>query len=166
MKFFFLPWLLILRGLCVPMTALAQSSYEPYYFTKFAGSTGVPGSDDGAANGGAQFHDPYGVAIDNAAGIVYVADSHNHTIRKITPDGAVSTLAGLAGNVGSGDGTGSAARFNIPSGVAVDSAGNVYVADRGNHTIRNITPDGVVSTSGRFGGQRRQRRWHRQRRAV
>src|SRR5439155_7430643 len=86
-----------------------------------------------------------------SSGNVYVADSnnhwiHNHTIRKITPAGVVTTLAGLAETVGSDDGTGSAARFNGPSGVATDSSGNVYVADRGNHTIRKITPAGVVTT--------------------
>ena len=62
-------------------------------------------------------------------GNVYVADTSNHTIRKITPAGVVTTLAGSAGSSGSADGTGSAARFYYPSGVAVDSAGNVYVAD-------------------------------------
>ena len=87
----------------------------------------------------------FGVAVDSA-GNVYVADTDNHTIRKITPAGVVSTLAGLAGSLGSADGTGSAARFYHPGGVAVDSGGNVYVADTDNHTIRKITPAGVVST--------------------
>jgi hypothetical protein len=85
------------------------------------------------------------VAVDSA-GNVYVADTNNDTIRKITPSGIVSTFAGLAGSNGSDDGTGSAARFNYPTGVAVDSVGNVYVADTNNHTIRKITPSRVVST--------------------
>ena len=85
------------------------------------------------------------MAVDGA-GNVYVADTANHTIRQITPGGVVSTLAGLAGVSGSANGTGAAAQFNQPQGVAVDSAGNVYVADTGNHTIRQITPGGVVST--------------------
>ena len=75
-----------------------------------------------------------------------MADQFNHTIRKITPAGVVSTLAGLAGTVGSTDGTGSAARFFYPEGIGVDSAGTVYVADQFNHTIRKITPAGEVST--------------------
>ena len=79
------------------------------------------------------------VAADHA-GNVYVADSDWETIRKITPDGTVSTLAGNAGNAGSADGTGSAAGFFSPNGVTTDSAGNVYVADSGNSTIRKITP--------------------------
>ena len=143
------------------------------------------------------------------------------TIRKITSGGVVSTLAGLAGNPGSADGTGSAARFNFPAGVAVDSAGNVYVADyvnshhsqdhlwrggdyagwfsgrfwqrrwhrercailrshgvavdsagnvyvadSGNHTIRKITSGGSGDYAGWFSGQSGQRRWHRERCAI
>ena len=93
----------------------------------------------------AGFNLPGGIAVDSA-GNVYVADTANHTIRKITPAGVVSTLAGLKGSQGSADGAGSAARFNLPYGVAVDAAGNVYVADTGNSTIRTITPAGVVAT--------------------
>jgi hypothetical protein len=102
------------------------------------GSTGGPGDV-------AQFNGPSGVAADGA-GNVYVADRGNNTIRKVTSDGFVTTLAGTAGQVGSADGTGSAARFNAPNSVAVDGAGNVYVADSGNDTIRKITPGGVVTT--------------------
>jgi hypothetical protein len=68
-----------------------------------------------------------------------VADTYNHTIRKVTPAGVVTTLAGLAGTYGSADDTGSVARFNYPWGVAVDDLGNVYVADTSNYTIRKIT---------------------------
>ena len=115
-----------------------------YTFTTLAGLAGNPGSNDDTGNA-ARFSYPSGVAVDNA-GTVYVADYNNHTLRKVTPGGVVTTLAGLAGNPGSNDATGSAARFNNPSDVAVDSAGNVYVADTGNHTIRKVTSAGVVTT--------------------
>jgi hypothetical protein len=124
------------------VTALPQTNYsEAYTFTTIAGYPGF-GSADGAD---AQFNYPTGVAVDGA-GNVYVADTDNDTIRKITPAGLASTLAGLAGNVGDSDGTGSAAQFNYPSGVAVDANTNLYVADTYNFTIRMITPAGAVST--------------------
>jgi hypothetical protein len=177
--------------------SLAQSNYEPYAFTTLAGgggySTNVAGSAArisfplavavdsagnvyvadsgnnsisqvtsagtvttlagrpgtfGSANGPgstARFNQPSGVALDGA-GNIYVGDTLNHTIRKVTPAGVVTTLAGQAGSAGSANGTGSAARFNQPWGVAVDNAGNVYVGDSWNHTIRKVTPAGVVTT--------------------
>lgn len=131
----------------VGLTALgaqAQSTYERYRFTTFSGNPPSFGSADGTGSA-ARFAYPAGVAVD-AAGNIYVADSNNHTIRKITPAGLVSTLAGSAGNSGSADGTGSAARFSYPVGVAVDPAGNIYVADANNYMIRKITSAGVVST--------------------
>jgi hypothetical protein len=84
-----------------------------------------------------------GVAVDSA-GNVFVADWDNSTIRKVTPAGVVTTLAGSAGSYGSADGTGSAARFYYPEGVAVDTNGNVFVADRDNHTIRKVDPDPLL----------------------
>jgi NHL repeat len=79
---------------------------------------------------------------------VYVADAYNDTIRKITTAGLVSTLAGVAGAIGIADGQGAAARFNTPNALAVDSANNVYVADSENYTVREITPEGMVTTLG------------------
>jgi TolB-like protein len=109
-----------------------------------AGQASKPGNDDGPAQS-ARFRFPTGIALDQA-GNIYVADYGNHTIRKIAPDGKVSTFAGSAGEPGSADGTGAAARFNQVHGLAADGAGNVYAADFGNHTIRKITPHGVVTT--------------------
>ena len=111
--------------------------------TTLAGTAGSPGGADGIG-AAASFSFPCGVAADGA-GNVFVADLL-HTIRRITPAGAVTTLAGTPGLSGSADGTGATARFNNPYGVAVDKAGNVFVADSGNNTIRKITALGVVST--------------------
>jgi sugar lactone lactonase YvrE len=112
--------------------------------TTFAGSAGQRGSSDGTGSD-ARFNNPNGVAADGR-GNIYVADSDNNTIRKITPGGMVTTLAGSAGQEGSNDGTGSDARFYHPYGLTVDGSGNVYVADTYNYTIRKITPGGVVTT--------------------
>lgn len=109
-----------------------------------AGKAGFFGSTDGKGED-ARFEVPGYVAV-NGSGEVYVSDGSNHTIRKITPDGIVSTLAGTAGVGGSEDGFGAVARFYFPAGIATDNAGNVYVADSGTMTIRKITTFGVVST--------------------
>jgi DNA-binding beta-propeller fold protein YncE len=108
-----------------------------------AGRAGVPGSADGVG-GFARFGSPQAVAVDTA-GNVFVADG-NHTVRKIAPDRTVTTIAGTAGAAGSLDGIGPAARFNLPSGIAVDTAGFVYVSDAANNTIRQISPTGKVVT--------------------
>ncbi len=128
----------------VPVALFGQVNYStPYTFTTLAGQPSM-GSADGTGSA-ARFASPFGVAVDGA-GNVYVADTGNNTIRKVTPAGVVTTLAGLMGSPGSADGTGSAARFSGPSGVAVDSAGNVFVADLWNCAVRKVTPAGVVTT--------------------
>jgi len=110
----------------------------------FAGQTGNSGNADGAGSH-AQFNHPFAIAVDNADNL-YVSDSANHTIRKISPGGLVSTVAGLPGYAGSTDGQGDAARFWNPQGLAVDGKGNIFVADTGNSTVRKITPSGEVTT--------------------
>lgn len=114
--------------------------------TTLAGGSGGQGggSMDGAGTA-AGFYHPDGLVTD-AAGNIYVADTGNNTIRKITPAGVVTTLAGVAGSSGSTDGLGTAARFNRPTGLAMDVPGNLYVADASNHTIRKITLAGQVTT--------------------
>src|SRR5712675_1171564 len=130
---FLLPALIVGLNFLLAGSLGAQSVYTPYTFTTLAGQASI-GSADGTGSA-ARFSQPSGVATDSS-GNVYVADSYNHTIRKITPAGVVTTLAGLAGITGSADGTGSAARFSHPWGMATDSSGNVYVADSFNDTIR------------------------------
>ncbi len=118
-----------------------------------AGKPAETGSADGPRTQ-ARFNRPRGVAL-TAEGTVYVADSDNHVIRKITTDGVVSTIAGVAGHPGSSDGTGNLVQFNLPVALVLDRQGNLFVADAGNSTIRKITPGGVVSTlagkAGSFG---------------
>lgn len=107
-----------------------------------AGS-GAAGSSDGSG-AAASFNAPKGIAVDSQ-GVIYVADTGNHKIRKVTPLGAVTTLAG-SGTQGSANGTGTAATFDTPVGIVVDASGNVYVSEWGNDAIRRISGAGVVST--------------------
>lgn len=110
--------------------------------TTFAGS-GFEGSADGIGTS-AEFNAPLGVAIDGENN-VYVTDVLNHKIRKITPNGTVTTFAG-SGQQGDVDGIGTSAEFNKPDELAIDYLGNIYVVDSGNYKIRKISPDGTVTT--------------------
>jgi sugar lactone lactonase YvrE len=109
-----------------------------------AGTAGISGGADGTG-AAAQFNHPSGVAVD-AAGTIYVADAVNHTLRRVTAAGVVTTLAGSAGTSGATDGTGNAARFNYPVGVRVDASGTIFVADNGNSAIRRVSASGAVTT--------------------
>lgn len=142
-------------SLCVAIGALLLSmivlGQQPtYVVTTLAGSPGNLGGSDGT-NGDARFFSPYALAAEGA-GNLYVTDYSAHTVRRLSPSGSnwiVKTTAGLYRSSGSSDGTNQNARFNYPSGIAVDAAGNVYIADRGNHTVRHLVQIGtnwVVNT--------------------
>lgn len=108
---------------------------------------GVPdqtGSADGTG-ASALFNYPRGLAVD-AADNIYVADTGNHTIRRVTPQGQVSTIAGSPGVAGRVDGTGASAQFSRPSGLVVDASATLLVVDSGNGAIRSISPGGLVTT--------------------
>ena len=131
------------------LTILALLTATPalYGFGIFApvsGENGESGHQDGTG-GGARFNDPMGLARD-AQGNLFICDARNHVIRKISPGGVVSTLAGKPGVDGAVDGKGEAARFRFPADIAVAPDGTLYVADSGNHCIRKIIADGTVST--------------------
>jgi len=110
-----------------------------------SGSTGFSG--DGGPATSARLDFPLGVAVD-AAGNIFIADRNNHRVRKVSPEGIISTFAGSASAGFAGDGgSATAARLSLPESVAVDSAGDVFIADTGNSRIRKVTPDGVISTA-------------------
>jgi len=113
-------------------------------FAPVSGENGQAGHQDGTG-GGARFNDPMGLARD-AQGNLFICDARNHVIRKISPGGVVSTLAGMPGEHGAVDGVGAAARFHFPADITVAPDGTLYVADSGNHCIRKITANGTVST--------------------
>lgn len=139
-------------GLFASQAAAQPGAVYPLTVTVIAGGTvadgptpGLPTGEDGTGLN-ATFLGPVGLAADNS-GNIWVADTSDHTIRKIAPGGVVTTVAGQAGMPGSSDGTGGAAHFHYPEGIAFDpTSGNFYIADAGNCTIRRLTPEGVVTT--------------------
>jgi sugar lactone lactonase YvrE len=124
------------------LAALTPAQLHAQAVSTLAGS-GSSGSNN-ATGTSASFNKPQGVVLD-ANGNVYVSEYSGNQIRKITPDGVVTTFAGSS-SPGTSNGTGTAARFNRPNGIAIDASRNIYVADEWNHRIRKITPVGVVTT--------------------
>ena len=138
-------------GVVTRTSTVIVDNLLPPAVTTLAGRAGAADHQDGL-RAAARFRAPAAMARDSQ-GNIFVADSGNHVIRRIAPDGLVTTFAGAAGQAGYADGAGGAARFRLADlggGVAVDADDNVYVADSGNHVIRRITPEGVVTL---FAGQ-------------
>ena len=143
------PWKILCPALL--WLVLAQPVSAQDIVTTLAGQPLVSGISNGfRAN--ALFSDPAGIAVDNN-GVVYLADSQNHAIRKIDSNGNVSTLAGRLGVRGSQNGTGIQAQFDTPCGIAIDQHENLFVSDTGNHTIRKIAPGGNVTTIAGIAGE-------------
>jgi len=118
--------------------AHAQAIYStPYTISTIAGAAYNAGTSDGSGVN-AQFNNPFGIAVDNT-GNIYVADSKNYAVRKITPSGLVTTIAGQPGTAGNTNGVGTAAQFGVIEGIAVDSFGNLYVTDITYNTVRKLT---------------------------
>lgn len=119
-----------------------------------AGLAGTSGTNDGTGSA-ARFNGPYGIALDGSGTNVIVADTGNHTLRKLSKSGTnwiATTIAGFAGASGTNDGSGATARFNRPMGVAAYGADNLFVADEANHTIRKVTFNGINWTTTTIAG--------------
>jgi serine/threonine protein kinase/sugar lactone lactonase YvrE len=128
----------------VTKPAVRLKPKETWIFTTIAGKAGIGGATDGIGEE-TRFYGLQDIAV-GTQGDLYVAEWNNNTIRVVKPSGTVSTLAGLAGTTGTGDGIGPKARFRHPRGIAVDRSGNVFVTEFDNHSIRKITPSGIVTT--------------------
>ncbi|MCX5823930.1 MAG: hypothetical protein NTY86_10625 [Deltaproteobacteria bacterium] len=124
-------------------------------FISTVAGTGVGNYNGEGLATAAQINLPSGVAVDTS-GNIYIADTSNHRIRKFTVGGNISTVAGTGVGNYNGEGLATAAQINLPSGVAVDASGNIYIADTNNHRIRKFTVGGNISTvagiSGVYGG--------------
>jgi sugar lactone lactonase YvrE len=131
-------------GIATAATTPVAVTCQSAELVLLAGTGGGPGSSDGVGTN-ARFTRPMGIVTDSAGNLL-VADMRNSLIRKITPGGVVSTVAGAAGQIGNVDGTGASARFNSPTGIAIDAGDNLYVTDAVIGNLRKITPAGQVTT--------------------
>ena len=135
---------LLATAFAVTFLTASPARADIYIFNNLIGSAATLDHTDGSG-ANARLLNPTGVAVDGA-GNIYIADGGDHTVRKVTSGGVVTTLAGGSGQVGSSDGVGTNARFVYPFGIAVDGAGTVYVTDIGNQNIRRIMADGSTTT--------------------
>jgi len=133
-----------LSAVCVAMLLTLASEAQELTFTRFAGTTGGPGSVD-ATGVHARFNEPYAI-VAGPDGSVYVTDSASGTVRRISPSGDVTTVAGRPGADGAFDGVGHDGHMSSPRGIARDASGNLYVSNWGTSVIRKITPAGAVTT--------------------
>ena len=134
---------------------IAQTNAQVKIITTIAGTGTAGAAGDGGAATAAQVSAPYGMAYYAPSNSLYIADQGNNKVRRINlTTGIISTIAGTGTSGYTGEGTATAVRLNQPSGVAVDAAGNVLIADAGNNRIRRVTPAGVISTivGNGFGG--------------
>ena len=141
-----------MKWLSIILFTLSTFYLSAQQVSTIAGVLETPGFNDGNALS-ARFFNPHGIALDEA-GNAYIADRYNHTIRRLSVDGQVTTLAGKAGFSGAEDGIGEEARFNEPWGICAAADGTVYVADTKNNKIRQVSTDGRVTTfagTGNFG---------------
>ncbi|MDF3140941.1 hypothetical protein [Streptomyces sp. T21Q-yed] len=114
--------------------------------TTVAGNGTAGFSGDGGPATSAALNFPHSVAVD-ATGTLYIADDYNHRVRKVSPDGIITTLAGTGVDGYGGDGgPATSAALNFPHSVAVDATGTLYIADRYNHRVRKVSPDGIITT--------------------
>ncbi len=142
----FYRWFALFLGACLCGSNATALTAPVYQISTVAGSGSSGFRGDAGVATAAQLATPMGVAVD-AQGVLYVADKYNHRIRKITPDGTISTVAGNGAAGYSGDGGAALkAQLNSPQDVAVDAQGRLYVADTENHSIRQIDSKGIIRT--------------------
>lgn len=134
----------MIRSLLITCLACGFTLADSFEWTTFAGSNFGVGKNDGPL-AEARIHSPADCVVD-AAGYIFFLDSGNHTIRKISPDGIVTTIAGKPGTIGFADGPGQNARFYAPFGITLANNGDLLVADSQNHAIRRVKPDGFTTT--------------------
>ena len=131
-------------GIATASTTPVMVTCRAAQLVMLAGLGGGPGSSDGIGTN-TRFNRPMGMVFDRA-GNLFIADKNNNVIRKITPGAVATTFAGTAGSAASVDGTGAAARFSFPVGMAIDASDNLYVTDSVSNDLRKISPAGVVTT--------------------